>query len=90
MDHELQYETKLKFLKNHERRFLRPRIKQRILTLHTKINNNVLLCSTGKCIQYARINCNGKEYKNECIYVYKSHFAVQQKLIQHCKSTIHQ
>ena len=51
------------------------------------INNKVLLCSTGNYIQYPVINHNGKEYK-KCIYVYLNQFAVQQKLTQHCKSTI--
>ena len=31
-------------------------------------------------------NCNGKEYIY--IYVWLGQFAVQQKLTQHCKSTI--
>ena len=35
------------------------------------INNKVLLYSTGNYIQYPVINHNGKEYKKECIYVYK-------------------
>ena len=48
------------------------------------INNKVLLYSTGNYIQYPVINYNGKEYEKECIYVYLSHFAVQQKLTQHC------
>ena len=39
------------------------------------INNKVLLCSTGNCIQYAVKNHNGREY--EVVYVYDSHFAVQ-------------
>ena len=50
------------------------------------INNKVLLQSTGKYIQHPVINCNGKEYEKE--YVYLNHFAVHQKLTQHCKSTI--
>ena len=32
------------------------------------------------------LNHNGKEYEKECIYIYLSHLAVQQKLTQHCKS----
>ena len=32
------------------------------------------------------INHNGKEYLK--IYIYMNHFAVQQKLTQHCESTI--
>ena len=31
------------------------------------INNKILLCSTGNCIQYAVINHNGKEYIYICI-----------------------
>ena len=34
-----------------------------------RINNKVLLYSTGNYIQYAVINCNGKEYEKEYIYV---------------------
>ena len=46
--------------------------------------------STGNYIQYSVINHNGKEYEKECmICIYKlNHSAVQQKLTQHCKSTI--
>ena len=53
-------------------------------------NSNILLYSTGKYIQYPVINHNKKEYKEEYIYIYVqlNHFAVQQKLTQHCKSTI--
>ena len=37
--------------------------------VHTEwINNKVLLCSTGNCIQYLVINHNGRKYeKNICI-----------------------
>ena len=52
------------------------------------INNTVLLYSTGNYIQYPVINHNGKEYEKEYIYIYNNHFAVQQKLTQHCKSPI--
>ena len=31
------------------------------------INNKVLLDSTGNCIQYSRLNHNGKECKKECL-----------------------
>ena len=35
------------------------------------IHNKVLLYSTENCIQYPKINHNGKEYfKKECIYMY--------------------
>ena len=59
--------------------------------LHTEwINNKVLLYSTGNYTQYPGINHNGKEYlkKNVYMYVKPNHFAVQQELTQHCKSTI--
>ena len=36
-----------------------------------KINNTLLLCSTGKCIQYPGISHSGKEYKKECMYMSK-------------------
>ena len=43
----------------------------RFKLLYTEwINNKVLLCSTGNYIQYPVINHNGKEYKEECLYVY--------------------
>ena len=49
------------------------------------INNKVLLYSTGNYIQYPVINHNTKEYEKEYVYVKLNHFAVQQKLTQHCK-----
>ena len=52
------------------------------------INNKVLLGSTGKYIQYPMINHNREEYEKEYTYVQLNHFAVQQKLTQHCKSTV--
>ena len=52
------------------------------------INNKVLLYSTGNYIQSPVINHNGKKYEKDYIYVGLSHFAVQQKLIQHCQSNI--
>ena len=52
------------------------------------INITVLLYSTWNYIQYPMINHNGKEYEKEYIYVKLNHFATQQKLTQHCKSTI--
>ena len=33
------------------------------------INNKVVLYSTGNYTQYPEINHNGKEYKEECIYM---------------------
>ena len=54
------------------------------------INNKVLMYSTGNYIQYPVINHNGKEYlkkgMSRCIEL--SHFAVQQGLAQHDKSTL--
>ena len=35
-----------------------------------RVNNKVLLYNTGNYIRYHVINCNGKEYKKECIYIY--------------------
>ena len=49
------------------------------------INNNILLYSTGNYIQYPVINHNGKEYEKQ-IHAQQNHFAVQQKLTQHCKA----
>ena len=62
------------------------------------INNEALLYSTGNYFQCPVVNCNEKESEKEsvcvCIYIYihvcvyiLTHFAVHQKLIQHCKST---
>ena len=55
-----------------------------------KINNKDLLYSTETNTQYSEMAYTGKESKKEWIYVYVEliHFAVQQKLAQHCKSTI--
>ena len=53
------------------------------------IYNKVLLYSTGSSIQYRMINLNGKELQKQMsLYVSLNHFAVQQKLTQHCKSMI--
>ena len=58
--------------------------------LYTEWINKVLLNSTGNSIQYPVIKHNEKEYEKEHIYIYLSlnHFAEQQELAQHCKSTI--
>ena len=41
------------------------------------INNKVLLCSTGNCIQYPIINYNGENMKKSIyMYVLLNHFAV--------------
>ena len=52
------------------------------------MNNKILLYSPRNCIQHPVVNHNGKEYEKEYIYIYKTHFAVLQKLTQHCKSTV--
>ena len=57
-------------------------------------NSKVLLLRN--YIQYPVINYNGKEYEKEyiclcvcvCVCVYLSHFAIEQKLTWHCRSTI--
>ena len=51
------------------------------------INNKVLLYSTWNYIQYPVINHNRKEYE-KYLYIKLNYFALQQKLIQHCKFTI--
>ena len=52
-------------------------------------NNKVLLYSTENYIQYPMRNHNGKEFfKKEYIYISLNYFALQQKLTQHCESTI--
>ena len=48
------------------------------------ISNEVLLYSTGNYSQSPGTDHNGNEY----IKTKLSHFAVQQKLAQHCKSTL--
>ena len=53
-----------------------------------QVSNKDLLYSTGNYIQSPVINHNGKKYEKDYIYVGLSHFAVQQKLIQHCQSNI--
>ena len=48
--------------------------------------------STGNSTKHSVMAYMGKESKKEWIYVYvqQIHFAVQQKLAQHCKATIPQ
>ena len=53
-----------------------------------RINNKVLLYSTGNYNQYSVVNHNRKEYEKEYICILLNHFAVHQKRTQHCKSTI--
>ena len=57
--------------------------------------NKVILYSTSDCIQYLMINHHGKEYFKKqlcvcCACVKLNHFAVWQKLTQHCQSSIRQ
>ena len=52
------------------------------------INNSVLQCSTGNYIQSPGTSHNGKEYEKETHTHKLSYFVIQQKLPQHCKSTI--
>ena len=56
-----------------------------------QITNKDLLYSTGNCTQYPVMTYTGKVSEKEWIHVYVLlfHFALQQKPIQHCKSTIH-
>ena len=57
--------------------------------LHIGWINKVLLYSSANYIQYTVINHDGKNMKkNIYIYIKQNHFAVYQKLTQHCKSTI--
>ena len=55
-----------------------------------RLNNRALLYITGNYIQSPGIDYDGKEYKQKGthMYVCLSHFAVEQKLAQHYKSTI--
>ena len=45
---------------------------QQIQTTIYKINNKVLLYSTGNYIQYPLVNHNGKEYEKEYVYISES------------------
>ena len=56
-----------------------------------QITNKDLLYSTGNCTQYPVMTYMRKVSEKEWIHVYVLlfHFALQQKAIQHCKSTIH-
>ena len=57
--------------------------------LHVKqITNKDLLYSTGNSTQYCTMAYMEKDSKKEWIYVLQIHFAVQQKLMQYCKSII--
>ena len=59
-------------------------------TEHTVYSKD-LLYNTGNSTQYSVMTYMGKESKKEWMYVYieLNLFAVQLKLTQHCKSTIH-
>ena len=50
------------------------------------INYMVLPYSTRSYIQHPVINCHGKEYEKEYIYIQLNHFAVEQKSTQRCIS----
>ena len=54
--------------------------------------NQDLLYSTGNSTQYSLITHMGRESEKEwiCAYTKLNHFALQQKLSQHCKSTTFQ
>ena len=52
-----------------------------------RINNEVLLYSIGNYIQSSRIDYDGKEYLKN-VHVHFVHFAVQQILVKHYKSTL--
>ena len=55
------------------------------------INKKVLLYSTGNYIQHPVINQNGKEYKNEKIYIcITESLCCTAEINTHCKSTIRQ
>lgn len=53
-----------------------------------KINNKLLAHHTGNHTQYPVIHHNGKEYLKKSIYAKLSILAIQQRLAQHCQSTI--
>ena len=50
-------------------------------TINKRMNNKVLLYSTGNYFQYLKKNLKKKNY----IHIYNIHFAVHQKLTQRCK-----
>ena len=61
---------------------------QQMQSIIHRMDNKVLLDSTGNQIQYSVINHNGKEYKkNVCVCALLNYLAIQQKLT-HYKSTI--
>ena len=51
------------------------------------INNEVLLFRTGNHIQSPGVNSSGREYKRVQVRIKLSHFALQRRSAQHCKST---
>ena len=55
-------------------------------------SSEVLLYSTGNCVQSPGVEYDGGLYGKKNVYIYMyvclGHFATQQKLSQHCKSTI--
>ena len=55
---------------------------------YTQYYNKDLLYSRKNSTQYSVMTYMGIESKKEWIYVQLIHFAIQQKVTQHCKSTI--
>ena len=54
-----------------------------------RINNKVLLCSAGNYLQSLGIEHDGRQHEKKTMYIYLHVYAyIQQKLAQHCKSTI--
>ena len=51
-------------------------------------NKNVLLCSEETESSFLGKNLKENEKKQMSVYGWLGHFAVQQKLKEHCKSTI--
>ena len=54
------------------------------------ITNENLLGSTGTSTQCSMVTCVGGKSKEEamCVYLWLMHYAVQQRLTQHCKANI--
>ena len=76
------YKTSLWLPKEKEGRYRLGVWDQQSQTTIYKINNNILLYSTGNYIQYPVINHKGKEYEKEHIYETEPLSCIP----QHCKS----
>ena len=61
---------------------------EQIQTTIYKINNKVLLYSTGNSVQYPVISHNVHKYIYIYSYIFLNHFVVHQTLLQHYKSII--